>query len=270
MAALRAASEEAEARVRAEVEATPLISPPQPIAAFIEGLADPAVRAAAAPLAGRYESVCNVRGDGSCFYRAALLALGTAFVRARGAAPCAAGVGGGGGGEGAPLQAAFAALLRRVEEAPALLGALSPRHDGIVADLMEPLADWVRGLGAPGATEGAAVAGALAAEDAYLVYGARLLCALELVEHQDRYVDAGGLVLGKPLEQFLQEDVEPTAAYADAVQVTAFAGALRARVRVEQLSHGGLHAAVLPLTGGEGVEVEIALLQFGTHYYALR
>ena len=47
VAAMRAANEEAEARVRAEVEATPLISPPEPIAAFIAALADPAMRAAA-------------------------------------------------------------------------------------------------------------------------------------------------------------------------------------------------------------------------------
>ncbi len=168
------------------------------------------------------------------------------------------------------MQAAYAALLRRVEGAPALLGALSPRHGGIVEDLMEPLADWVRGLGAPGATFDASVAGALAAEDAYLVYGARLLCALELMEHKGRYADEGGRVLGKPLEQFLQEDVEPTAAYADAVQVAAFAGALGARVRVEQLGRGGLAGVVLPLAGGEGLAVELALLQFGTHYYALQ
>ncbi len=80
----------------------------------------------------------------------------------------------------------------------------------------------------------------------------------------------GGRVLGKPLDQFLQEDVEPTSAYADEVQVAAIAGALGARVFVEQLGRGGLAGMVLPLAGGEGLAVEVALLQFGTHYYALQ
>ncbi len=222
--------------------------------------------ARAAPLAARYTRVRNVRGDGSCFYRAALVAVGGAIVRSA-AHPAGGGSGGGGGAD-----AAYGALLRRVEAAPARLASLSPRHGGVAEDFLAPLLDWARGLGAAGATDESAVVAPLVGEDApYLVYGARLLCALELLENPGRYAP-GGVVLGSglPLEVFVQTEVEPAHAYADAVQMGALARALGARLRVERLGAQLGDAVVLPLGGeGDGWALEGVLLNFANHFQVL-
>jgi hypothetical protein len=236
------------------------------MATFLGELVDQPLMARAAPLAARYTRVRNVRGDGSCFYRAALVAVGGAIVRSA-AHPAGGGSGGGGGAD-----AAYGALLRRVEAAPARLASLSPRHGGVAEDFLAPLLDWARGLGAAGATDESAVVAPLVGEDApYLVYGARLLCALELLENPGRYAP-GGVVLGSglPLEVFVQTEVEPAHAYADAVQMGALARALGARLRVERLGAQLGDAVVLPLGGeGDGWALEGVLLNFANHFQVL-
>ena len=157
------------AAIRAEVAASQaLVGPLQPTESLLALYGDnPGFLARVPAIVTAYSGIRTVRGDGICFYRALLVALGLSVHAAGGGAP--------------------PALLQRVQGAKALL--VKHGFDELCSDFIDALVAYLEGLAAPGSSaEAAAVQPLVAAEsEASILYGLRLLTTVELHESASEY-----------------------------------------------------------------------------------
>jgi ubiquitin thioesterase protein OTUB1 len=216
-----------------------------------------------------HSAIRRARGDGNCFYRSFLASMAESLVlagvRAPGAAGAVAAAAAGGpapappAAPAGPLQAVYEAQLARVKDAPDLLVALGYPSE-TVPDFLEALGEYLAGLGQPGASvEGAALAPLREGSgggDFYIIYGARLLVALEMRANEEAYLP---FILGTSahvsVESFCAAEVEGSRVEADQPQVMALARALQARVHIAYLDASPGEACMM-VTLPEGEEGE--------------
>ena len=235
MSDVAASAEAQRAEIEAEQESQPLLSDREPPSALLPAYADnPAFSAKLADLCARWRGIRRCRGDGQCFYRSLLVSMGEKVIDARVTLP---GGGGGGGGGGAPLQAAYEALLATVAGAEARLVALG-YPASTVPDFLEALSDWLLALAAPGASAEASVHAPFREKMTgwYILYGLRLLTALELRSHEEEY---GAFIVGATehasVAAFCEAEVEASAVDADELQITALVRVLKGALTIAYL-----------------------------------
>lgn len=212
--------------IRAEVKAAqPVVGELESPDVLLEEYADNAAfQPKIGDLAVKYRAIRRSRGDGQCFYRSFLVALGEQFVQA--GVQIA--------GSSSPLQAAYDAWRAYVASSlPALLALGYP--DVTVPGFHDAFTEFVDGLGAPGATVESAVLVPLRGDDAgfWVLYYLRLLTALGIRAHEDAYLPfILGLTDCASAAEFCELEVERSDVDADQVQVTALAASCGVRVRV--------------------------------------
>jgi ubiquitin thioesterase protein OTUB1 len=242
------------AEIRAEVAATQaLVGEAQPSETLLAHYAtNPGFLAQLPPLIASYSHVRKVRGDGICFYRSLLVALGLAVHRA-GALP--------------------ADLLPRVRGAAAAL--ISFGYSEFVDDFVEALAGYLEGLVAPGRgdAEAAAVAPLQEGVGDSILYGLRLLTALQLHETAAECAVFIEAVHMMTIEQFCNQTVLPNTEEADHIQINALATWLRVSLTIVSVDAHTLSSSVVPeaatLEGLGGAVHRLALLLRPGHYDVL-
>jgi len=222
--------------IQADVAAhQPLVGDEEPVSVLVREYED---NAAFLPkildLTSKFRALRRCRGDGNCFYRAIVVSLGLALVRASVRPP------GAGGAAPAPAQVLYEALLDRVRGASAALQPFG--HDqNTTEDFLATLYEYLTGLSA-----GAGDAGARAESQAvaplrgdsadYIVYALRLLTTLELESHADAYIP---FILGTSdcltTSEFCATFVMLSAVEADQVQAQALSRFLGVRTRIAYL-----------------------------------
>jgi hypothetical protein len=194
------------AAIRAEVAASQaLVGALEPTEALLAKYAEnPGFLAQVPAIVAAYSGVRTVRGDGICFYRAALVALGLSVHGGAAALP--------------------PTLIQRVHGAKALLA--KHGYSEFCNDFIDALVAYLEGLAAPGSSaEAAAVQPLVAAEsEASILYGLRLLTAVELHESADEYEAFIMGAFDSTIADFCQKTVLPS--YEECVRG---AGATRAR-----------------------------------------
>jgi len=191
--------------------------------------------------AARYAAIRRSRGDGSCFYRCALFGIGAHYVTAgvvapptKGAPPPAAAATA--PPPASPVQLQYEALLASVPSRVDTLINAFGYPDVTVPDFADAFVDWLRELGAPGATVETAVVAPLrdGMRGLYLITFVRCLVSLELLSKEEEYLP---FVLGlaphcATIKQFCDTEVEAVNVDADQLQITALCAALGVGARI--------------------------------------
>lgn len=194
-------------------------------------------------LCGAFRGLRRSRGDGNCFYRSMLAALGERLVSAGVVVPNA------GSSQPSPptspMQAQYERLLAAASPAVlprlAAVGCPEMTSDGF----REAFESWLLGLSAPGATVESAALAPLREEGAnfWIIYYARLLTALQLLEHADDFAPYifASYERYSDVKAFCDSEVLTADAYADQVHILALCAALCGKVRIFYLdSHSGM------------------------------
>ena len=215
------------AQIREEVAATQaLVGPCVPTDTLLEKYADnPGFLAHVPAVCAAYSGIRTVRGDGICFYRAALVSMGLA-IHAAGALP--------------------PTLLERVRGAKAALLAFG--YSEFCDDFIDALLAYLEGLVAPGSTAEAAAVEPLCASagEASILYGLRLLTALELHSNAAAYADFIEGAFGQSISDFCAKTVLPSYEEADQIRISALCAWLRVRLTVVSLDAHALHRDTIP------------------------
>lgn len=191
---------EALGQIREEVAASQaLVGREEPTEALLAKYADNAGFLALVPrVIAAYSGIRTVRGDGICFYRAVLVAMGLAIHRAGALPPT---------------------LLQRVQGAKALLA--KHGYSEFCNDFVDALVGYLEGLvpapggGSAGAGSGAAaealcVQPLVADSEASILYGLRLLTTVELHENAADYQDFIMGAFGLGIGDFCSQTVLPS------------------------------------------------------------
>ena len=263
-AAQRELAEAQAAAITAEVKAAqPLLGAREALSSLRGEYAGTPFAARLETLSGTFRGLRRSRGDGSCFYRSLLAALGERLVQAGVVAPgCPS-------PPGAPLQAQYERLLAAA--APAVLPRLEAAGcpETTTDGFREAFEAWVLGLSAPGASVEASALAPLREEgaDFWILYYARLLTALELHEHVDAYAPYifASYERYADVKAFCDGEVLPADAYADQVHVLALCAALGGRVRIAYLDASASMLITVPDDGGSAPVLADLLYRPG-HY----
>jgi L-methionine (R)-S-oxide reductase len=252
----------------------PLVGDFEPILVLLDEYAEnPVFLPKIMSLSEKAESIRRCRGDGNCFYRAAIVSLGEALVRGRvtrrPSPPFS------------PLQSFYDALCERVKGALGSLVAMGYAQS-TTEDFLSSLHSYLLGLSAPGATiESAALAPLReSANDAegmasfYVIYALRLLTSLELKSKGEEYLPG---IMGTSecftVADFCSEQVEGASVEADQVQILALARWLQVRFRIAYLdasASSSLMEITLPDESEPSGPLALDLLFRPGHYDCLK
>lgn len=225
--------------IRTEVEKTALIGALEPIETLNAIYADnPGFLSQLPRLFSSYSHYRPVRGDGICFYRAALFQLGSALkiggVLPPGTAPSPT-----------PLQQGYEALLKRID---GVCNALKKHgFDDLLKDFMDSLATYLTDISDPNNPD-PLVGPLIGGGEGFIIYGLRLCTCLEILDDPDSngyslFIEGG---FGMPAKVFCDEQVLRTFEEADEIQILALSRFLGVTVQIVSVDAHNFHINSIP------------------------